>query len=285
MEPEARTLARMLLDAVDGRTHVDFVEVFARPFPVHVALKLVGLPSRDAQLIDNLVVASHEEVATGVKTGAGEKLTKYVERSLLEKRDLVGSADENLVSSILFGTVNGRPLTLDEQISMMRMVLVGGFDTTAIALATAIWWLADHPEDAQRLRDDPALIEKAGEEVVRFASLATYLRRTVTQETELGGASLRKGDWIVLAFGAANRDPAAFECPEQLKLDRSPNNHVGFGMGIHRCIGSFVAKLEMRVALSEVLSRYHQLRLDPAAPIRYSSGLNQGITSVPVILG
>jgi cytochrome P450 len=140
------------------------------------------------------------------------------------------------------------------------------------------------PEDAQRLRDTPKLIDKASEEIVRFASPASYLRRTVTKEVVLGETQLHEGDWVVLAFGAANRDPNVFECPDQVVLDRSPNHHLGFGSGVHRCIGSFLAKLEMRVALEEILRRYREIKLDAAQPIQYSSGLNQGIMALPVIL-
>jgi cytochrome P450 len=101
----------------------------------------------------------------------------------------------------------------------------------------------------------------------------------------LGETQLHKGDWVVLAFGAANRDPAAFECPEKVVIDRSPNHHLGFGSGVHRCIGSFLAKLEMCVALEEILRRYREIRVDASRPIKYSSGLNQGIIALPMILG
>jgi cytochrome P450 len=167
---------------------------------------------------------------------------------------------------------------------MVRQVLIGGFDSTSIALATAVWWLAEHPQDAQRLRDTPKLIDKASEEIVRFASPASYLRRTVTKDVALGGTQLHEGDWVVLAFGAANRDPNVFECPDRVVLDRSPNHHLGFGSGVHRCIGSFLAKLEMRVALEEILRRYREIKLDTSQPIQYCSGLNQGIMALPVIL-
>jgi cytochrome P450 len=134
------------------------------------------------------------------------------------------------------------------------------------------------------LRETPKLIDKASEEIVRFASPASYLRRTVTQDVVLGETQLHAGDWVVLSFGAANHDPNVFECPENVVLDRSPNNHLGFGAGVHRCIGSFLAKLEMRVALEEILRRYREIKLDPSQPIRYSSGLNQGIMALPVLL-
>jgi len=167
---------------------------------------------------------------------------------------------------------------------MIRLFLVGGFDTASMALAALVWWLAQHPEDCERLRQNPALIDATSEDAVRFSSPATYLRREVTEEVELGGTQLRAGDQVLVCFGAANRDPAKFADPDAILLDRKPNVHVGFGAGHHRCVGSFIAKLEMRVALEGILKRYKGLALDETQPVRYSPGLNQGIIALPLIL-
>jgi cytochrome P450 len=284
-EVAVRQLARNLLDAFRDRRQVDFVEAFARPLPVYFALQILGLPLQDAPLLEGLVGALHEEVATGIETGAGQQLTQYVERTLIIRKESVRSADEDIVSAILLGTVLDRTLTFDEQVSMVRILLVAGFDSTAIALAAAAKWLAEHPEDAQKLRDKPELMDKANEEFVRFASPTAYLRRTVAQDAQLGNTQLRAGDTLVLALGAANRDPSVFERPDTVDFDRPKNFHAGFGIGIHRCIGSFLAKMEMRVGLGEFLNRYREFRIDPSAELKYSSGLNQGLLSLPLILG
>jgi cytochrome P450 len=284
MEARVRELALMLLERFAGESRVDFVDVFARPLPVHVSLALLGLPASDAELLDELVKELHREVATGVRTGAAVRLTTYVQETLVARRATASPADETLVSAILCGTLEGRPLTLEEQVSMVRLVLIGGFDSTAIALATAVWWLAQHPEDAERLRTKPALIDTFSEEIVRFSSPATYLRRTVTRDVEYCGTPLHAGERVVLAFGAANRDPVEFPRPETVVMDRNPNRHLGFGFGAHRCIGSLVAKLEMKVAVEEITARYERIELEPAARIAYSSGLNQGIIALPVVL-
>ncbi|MBL8546430.1 MAG: cytochrome P450 [Hyphomonadaceae bacterium] len=284
MAPRIRRIVTSLLDRITGETHVDFVDAFARPLPVHVSLALLGLPEGDAQRLDALVVALHEEVATGVRQGGADQLTAYVRDTLLARAPKVSSDDDTLVSDIICGAVDGRPLTLEEQVSMVRLILVGGFDSTAIALTTAVWWLAQRPEDLERLRAEPSLIDAFNEDVVRFASPATYLRRTVSRDVTFGGQDLAAGDRVVLAFGAANRDPAEFECPSQIRLDRKPNNHLGFGFGAHRCIGSWVAKAEMKIAIEEVLARYAGISLDPDQGVMMSSGLNQGIVRLPIIL-
>jgi cytochrome P450 len=175
-------------------------------------------------------------------------------------------------------------MTFEEQTSMIRLFLVGGFDTASMALATFVWWLAQHPEDCERLRANPDLIDSMSEDVVRFSSPATYLRREVTQDTELGGTQLRAGDQILVCYGAANRDPTKFAEPDRILPDRKPNQHVGFGAGHHRCVGSFIAKLEMRVAISELLKRYERFELDPEKPVLYSHSLNQGIVALPLVM-
>ncbi len=283
-EPEIRRLVAGLLDGFKNETKIDIVARLARPLPVYAALALIGLPAADAPFLDELVVDLHHEVASGTKTGAAEKLTRYVETALLRHREIAADPDEGILSSVVLGQVNGRALTLEEQISTIRLLLIGGFDTTAIALATFIWWLAQHPQDTAALRANPALIGSASEDVVRFASPATYLTRTVTRDVSLGGRALRAGDRLLLAFGAANRDPAKFDRAEEIVLDRIPVQHLGFGAGIHRCIGSFFAKLELRVALDELLRRYEGFALDPALPPEMAGGLNQGFMSLPVIL-
>lgn len=282
-EPSIRHIVAGLLDRVGDELRFDVVDHLTRPLPVLGTIDLLGLPVEDAIMLDELVVELHQEVATGVRTGAAQKLTDYVSRIITERRPLAKDAKADLLSSILLGSINGNDLTHDEQVSMIRLFLIGGFDTTAIALATAIWWLAEHPDDVARIRANPALIDNLIEDAVRFSSPSTYLRRTVTADTQLGGTSLQKGDQLLLAFGAANRDPARFDQPDEIQLDRCPNQHLGFGAGHHRCVGSFFAKLEMRVALQEILARYGSFQLDPERPCKLGSGLNQGLTSLPII--
>jgi len=130
------------------------------------------------------------------------------------------------------------------------------------------------------LRGDPELIDSASEEIVRFSSPSTYLRREVMEPTELAGTKLNPGDSVLVAFAAANRDPAKFSCPEQVDPARRPNMHLGFGAGRHRCVGSFVAKAQIRIAFTEILNRFEAFELDASQPITYSSGLGQGIVSM-----
>lgn len=282
-EPVMRAMVAELLDKIPSGEPIDFVRAFARPLPVLVALDLMCLPASDAPFLEAIVGDLHREVASGVPTGASDRLKAFAE-SVLERRraeDLKG--DEDLVASILHGTAFGRPLTAEEQMSMVRLVLVGGFDTTSSTLAAMMHWLATAPEEAARLRADPSLIDLASEELVRFSSPSTYLRREVTQDVELGGTHLKPGTSVLIAFGSANRDPAKFACPDAVVADRKPNPHVGFGAGRHRCIGSFIAKAELRIAFEEILARFDDFRVDETREIQYTTGLGQGIISLPMV--
>jgi cytochrome P450 len=224
-------------------------------------------------------------VATGKVTGGAKRLTEYADGVVDRREQSSGAPIGDFVGSLIHGEVDGRPLTRDEKVNMVRQVLIGAFDTTSLTITSGVWWLAQHPADAQRLREEPALMNSATEEMVRFASASTYLRRTVTQEASLGGTPLRQGDKVLLCFGAANRDPGEFADPDRLILDRSPVNHLGFGLGVHRCVGSHLAKLQLQVALKELLKRYSHLSLDPEGSIQFSSGLGQGMISLPLIVG
>ena len=285
MEPAVRGIVGELLDGFKHQDHVEFFGAFARPLPVYVMLNFLGLPREDGAMIDALVVELHTEVATGKITGGAKRLTEYA-GSVIDRRERSADAPaDDFVASLLDGEVDGRALTRDEKVNMVRQVLIGAFDTTSLTITSGVWWLAQHPEDAQRLRDEPALTNSATEDMVRFASASTYLRRTVTQDVSLGGTPLRQGDKVLLCFGAANRDPSVFAEPDRVMLDRSPVNHLGFGLGVHRCVGSHLAKLQLQVALTELLNRYSHFSLDPAGSIQFSSGLGQGIISLPLIVG
>jgi len=285
LEPAVERIVRELFDGFAAGSHVEFFGAFARPLPIYVMLEFLGLPREDGAMIDALVVELHTEVATGKITGAARRLTDYA-GSVVDRREQSGGGrDDDFVATVIKGEVDGRPLTRDEKINMVRQVLIGAFDTVSLTISSGVWWLAQHPEDAQRLRDTPSLMNSATEEIVRFASASTYLRRTVTQDSSLGGTPLTSGDKVLLCFGAANRDPTVFSEPDRLVLERPPTNHLGFGLGLHRCVGSHLAKVQLRMAFTELLRRYRDFRLDPQGIIRLSSGLGQGIIALPLIFG
>lgn len=284
-EPAIRVIARDLMGAIPDDEPVDFVRAFARPLPINVALALLGAPSELASELEQTVEDLHHEVATGEARGAAQRLEAFaydlLDRRAGEERGEV----EDVVSAVQHGEVFGRALTRDEQMSIVRLVMIGGFDTTSIALANLAKWLAENRDTRDQVAQDPKLLEGLCEDIVRVSSPSTYLRREVMVPTELAGTELKAGDSVLVAFGAANTDPRKFECPARIMPERRPNPHLGFGVGRHRCIGSFYAKVQMRVACEELLSTFARIEIDEGKPIRYCSGLGQGITVLPMRFG
>lgn len=283
-ESIAQSLAVELLDSIADSPRLDIVPRFTEIYPVYFSLAAFGFPRADADtlvsLVDRLIHGRGSE--DGKKAGA--ELTEYLVRFLAAKEATASSISDDIVASIALGSVGGRPLSLEEKVSMTRLLLFGGFTTVNLALSYSMYLFAQHPELVEQLRAQPASLPTAIEEIIRLSSPGTYLRRTVTQDAQIDGTPLKAGEQVLLCFGAANRDPAIFKQPEEVVLDRNPNPHVGFGFGTHRCMGSQLAKLEMRVALTELLNRYQRFELDPERPPVWGSGETQGLASLPLIL-
>jgi len=284
LEPAARRIVVELLDAFGSRTEIEFVRGFAEPLPVYFALQAFGFPRQDAEVLNDLVARLIHGRASDDGKHASRTLTDYIEALLARKAATATSGSDDVVTAIAHGSVSNRPLTLEEQVSMTRLLLFGGFTTVQYALSYALYLLATHPELTRQLGENPGMLDTAIEEFLRLASPATYLRRTVMSDTELGGTALHPGDQVLLCFGAGNRDPTVFERPEDVVLDRKRNPHVAFGCGAHHCVGAWLARLEMRVALEELLRRYQGFQLDPAGCVKWGSGETQGLISLPLIV-
>jgi len=166
---------------------------------------------------------------------------------------------------------------------MLFLLLLAGIDTTWSAMGSAFLHLATHAEDRQRLVDEPELIPTATEEFLRAYS-PVHVGRIATQDTEIAGCPVAEGEWVLLGFPAANRDPAVFENPDEVQIDRQKNRHVAFGLGAHRCLGSNLARLELNVALEMLLDRFPNFELIDAAETSYSAGNVRGPRNVPIII-
>jgi cytochrome P450 len=167
-------------------------------------------------------------------------------------------------------------------VNVLLTILGGGFDTTMGLVCHALAWLSDHPNERQRLIDDPSLIPAAGEEFLRYFSPIQSLSRTVGEDTELCGQSLSFGDRVLLSFAGANRDPEAYDHPDEMILARFPNRHVAFGLGTHRCIGSNFARMEVTAMLQGVLERIPDYTVITTEAERYETiGNLNGFTRMP----
>jgi cytochrome P450 len=165
---------------------------------------------------------------------------------------------------------------------MLLLLTFGGLHTTGATLAGAIVWLADHPEDRARLTAEPELMTSAVEEFVRYVSPVTHMTRTAAKDVELGGCPIYKGERVMFGIGSANHDESVFQDPDVVVLDRHPNHHLGFGAGPHRCVGSHVGKLGVRVGLQEFLANFHDFEVTDHHLLRYSGGEGRGLLQAPI---
>jgi cytochrome P450 len=163
----------------------------------------------------------------------------------------------------------------------MVLLMIAGIDTTWSAIGASLWHLASHPGDRERLVAEPALLPTAVEEFLRFYGPVT-MARMVAHDFEFEGCPMREGDWLLLPFPAANRDPAAFPDADRFVIDRAENRHAAFGLGIHRCLGSNLARMELAVAIDEFLRRHPDFELGDPGAVTWSAGQVRGPRSIPV---
>jgi cytochrome P450 len=194
------------------------------------------------------------------------------------------SPGDDLISCLLNTRIDGQPLGDDHINGTLRLLQFAGIDTTWSAIGTCLWHLATHADDRRRLVDDPQPIPTAVEEFLRAYAPVT-MAREIVKDTEIDGCPFKQGEMEMLAFGAANRDPAMFPDADRVIVDREVNRHAAFGLGIHRCIGSTLARMELRVALEEWLGKFPAVVLTPGAVVKWSAGTVRGPRQLPITLG
>ena len=206
----------------------------------------------------------------------------FLQSTLLERERRKRPLDDPF-SQLVHGRFQDAPLSRKMLQVNFFLLIVAGNETTRNALSGGIQALCEHPEQLERLRADPSLLPQAIEEMLRWVSPVMQFRRTATQDTKLGDREIRKGDKVVMYYGAANRDPEVFEQPEVFDIARKPNPHLAFGIGTHFCMGSHIARLEMRVTLEEFLRRHPRISL-AGKPQYLESNFIGGITRLPLNL-
>ncbi len=193
---------------------------------------------------------------------------------------------DDLVSILVHEEIDGERLSEDAIVSEALLLLIGGNETTRNVISGGVEALMRHPDERQKLIDDPAKIPVAVEECLRWVTPIISFRRTATRDHELHGEKIREGDSVLLFYGSANRDAEVFADPDVFDVERNPNPHLAFGFGPHFCLGAQLARLEIKVMLEEVLRRLPDLRLADDAPIpRSQSAFIRGIHNMPVVWG
>ena len=202
-------------------------------------------------------------------------LTEIIEDRQRHPRD-------DFITELLQSEVDGEPVPVSHVLGTCQLLIIAGIDTTWSSIGSALWHLAQHPDDRRRLAAEPSRIPTAVEELLRAYSPVT-MARIVREPIDFGGVHMEAGDRVLMSFPAANRDPAAFDDADEVILDRERNRHIAFGVGIHRCAGSNLARMEMRVALEEWLARIPEFSLEDPAAVTWAAGQVRGPRSIPVV--
>jgi cytochrome P450 len=246
---------------LEGKERFDYAVEFARVLPKLITLDLLKIPDeRRADLTGwvESILRHRDDVER--TTAASAALLGYVTELLAERRQ--NPMPDDLLSASIAGEVDGRPLT-DQELVMMTVLLINaGLDTTGMAISVAVWHLAQHPDLRDRLRTEPGLLETAVEEYLRWISPVPFQGRTVSEDIQYGGCPMKAGDKVALLLGSANRDETAFPDADEFVPDRYPNRHLAFGVGAHRCLGSNLARVALRVSLEELLARIPDFHVD-----------------------
>lgn len=247
-------IARDLAVEVSKHEVVDVSHVFARPMPTIIFSRLAGFPEKDWPKFDRWVddIIYERTVDPGRAWAAGQEVMDYFD-DLITSRGADDDGDD-LVAILQRAEIAGRRLTHDELLSYCYLLFLAGLDTTAWAIRSSIWYLAQNPVAQKRLRESPGDIPAAAEEFLRTLSPVQAMARTCLKDTEVSGQEIKAGERVVLVFGAGNRDPEIFDDPDEIVIDRQNNRHLAFGGGIHRCLGSNLGRQELVVALEEFLA-------------------------------
>ncbi len=280
-EPRIRRLIAELLAALPGEDF-DLVAQIALPLPVVVIAELLGVAperGRDFRRWSDALVGLMEKPPTPSLLGAAQEMLAYFREVLALRRN---EPRDDLVSALLAAEIDGRRLTALELESFCLLLLVAGNETTTNLISNQVHVLAGRPDLWKRLREEPALVPAALEETLRWDSPVQNLGRDVTREVALHGVPMRPGDRLLVSYGAANRDEREFPGAEEYRIDRAAPRHLGFGFGVHFCLGAGLARLEARVALEGLLARFREIAPGEGHARRTHSTVIRGFESLPV---
>ena len=265
-----------LLDRVADVGEIEAVSQLLQPMTGNIASQLLGFPEEDMEKLSfwaSRILANAEDIHEVMGQVFAYFGDIYDSRQA-QRRDDIPSL---LIHDMPIG---GKPMDKETFGLTMTVLFTGGLDTTVGAGAHMLERLATHDEERRALQQDPSLIPRAVEEYLRYFSPLMSLRRRATRDVELEGHRISEGESVLLHWLAANHDPAEFDCPEEVRLDRNPNRHYAFGAGIHRCLGSNVARQELRILLEEVLRRVGDWALDPERPTKRYPAVVRGISEL-----
>ena len=287
LTPVTADIARDLIADIraSGDTVVDVAHRYGRQLPVRVIATMLGIPLADEDKFMDWVIRILQLGAFDIdvlRTSTHEVLDYFAGHIAARRAD--PAPYDDLIADLMGAEIDGDPLTDRHILGSCWLLLLAGIDTTWSSVSAALMHLASHPEDRKRLVAEPELMPTATEELLRYYSPVT-MARIVTEETTVGGRTLCPGERVLLAFPAANRDPEVFDEPNEFRIDREHNRHLAFGAGIHRCLGSNLARMELRVAIAEWLAAFPEFTLVEDEPLDWTGGQVRGPRRVLVRLG
>jgi len=283
LEPATRAYCDALVDGLVGRDAVDGAEEYAQRIPVRVIADLLGFPTEDADTFRGFVEHVLVEVTLPFEQRF-EGMQALFEYLQIRVQDHIDNPREDLTTYLLNAEMDGEPIDLGHVVGTIALLLIAGIDTTWSAIGASLWHLASHPEDRERLVAEPDLLPTATEELLRAYAPVT-MARLVKHDMQWNGHSMKQDDWILLSFPAANRDPEVFDEAHEVVIDREDNRHAAFGLGIHRCVGSHLARMELRVALDVWLHAFPTFHLDDPDAVVWASGQVRGPRKLPLRIG
>jgi cytochrome P450 PksS len=285
MQNRIHSLAHELIDRVKARGEMDLIYDFALQVPMTIISEILGIPERDRPNFhrwSNAAVSISSPLDGLFALPALYQFVRFLGRLIREHQI---EPKDDLTSALVQAEAEGSRLSEDELIAMMTILLIAGHETTINLIGNGTLALLEHPEQLQRLRTEPALMKTAVEELTRFtAPVMLATERYARENLEISGVSIPKGELVFAALGSANRDETMFEQPDKLLLDRSSNKHLGFGQGVHYCVGAPLARLEVSTAFQVLLERLPKLRLavKPEALCWNPALVTRGLKTLPV---
>ena len=273
-EQGTRDLCNSLIDAFIDKGVADAAGDYAQHIPVRVIATMLGVPLEMEEEFTDWVRGVLENMTDMERRKRARQ--NIIEFFLAQVKDRAENPRENdLITELMNTEVEGKKVPLEYVLGVCNLMLVAGVDTTWSAIGSTLWHMAQHPEHRKQLRDNPDLWPTAIEELLRVYAPVT-MARIVDHDVEYNGCPMKAGDRVLMPFPAANRDPRVFENPDEVILDREHNRHVAFGSGIHRCAGSNLARLEVRVALQTWLARIPEFELVDPSSVTWAGGQVHG---------
>ncbi|MGW6497384.1 cytochrome P450 [Nonomuraea angiospora] len=282
-EASTRALCHELIDGLAGQDVVDAARDYAQHIPMRVIADMLGFPPEDGPRFREFI----ENALEGVNRPAEQRMEgmeQLFDYLLVQIRDHVDRPRDDLTTYLVDAELYGRKLESSHVAGTMALLLIAGIDTTWSAIGASLWHLAKTPRDRERLVAEPGLLPTAMEELLRAYAPVT-MARLVKEDMRWNGVDMKADDWVLLSFPAANRDPEQFDRAGEVVIDREVNRHAAFGLGIHRCVGSHLARMELRIALEVWLERIPVFGLDDPAAVTWATGQVRGPRTLPLRIG